>query len=138
MRFNTRVLGFQHLMTDAFPPFDGSAHPEYPVRLVVGPPLAEYSRLKTFFRGLLMIPVWIVFYLMMIVSRVVAVLSWFTIVLLGRQPEGLFSVMRTAIAYQARATTFQLLLTEDFPPLSADDNGSGAVESTGGFAAPAA
>ncbi len=133
-----RVFAFQHLMTDELPPFGGGEDPQYPIRLVIGRPLPKYSRLRTFFRAILLIPVVIVLYLMMLLSRVVAILSWVTIVIIGRQPQGLFSITKTALAYQARAQTFHLLLTEDFPPLSADDNGERAIESTGGFPAPTA
>jgi ABC-type sugar transport system permease subunit len=133
-RYIARVNAFQHLMTDELPPFDGGEHPEYPIRLVIAAPAAHYSRAKTFFRGILMIPVMIVLYLMLLLARTIAVLSWFTILAIGRQPAGLFGVTKTAIAYQARAQTFELLLTEEFPPLSADDNGSSA-QSSPGFAA---
>ena len=37
-----------------------SARPRYPVDLIIGPPKAEYSRLKVLFRIILMIPVFII------------------------------------------------------------------------------
>src|SRR5436305_4374530 len=42
MRYATRVHSYIFLLTDEYPPFDGGEHPEYPVRLFVGAPQAEY------------------------------------------------------------------------------------------------
>src|SRR3954447_13149522 len=40
LRFGTRVNGYVYLMTDAYPPFSGGEHPEYPVRLLIDEPQA--------------------------------------------------------------------------------------------------
>ena len=61
----------------------------YPVDLNIGPPKAEYSRLKVLFRIILVIPVYIIAYAMQIVFEVGALLAWFAILVLGRQPKGL-------------------------------------------------
>ncbi len=121
LRFGTRMNGFALLMTDAFPPFGGDENPEYPVRLRIAPPLAEYSRVKTLFRIILIIPIVIVLYFVQIVSRAISLLAWLVIVVTGKLPRGLFDVMKFTLAYEARASAYHLLVTETYPPFSPDD-----------------
>lgn len=123
-RFLTRTNSFYYLMTDRWPPFDGDEHPEYPVRLVIPPPLEAYSRLKTGFRFILVIPVLIVAYLLGMLIGIVVILSWIVIVITGKHPQGLFDVLKLGLTYLARAGVYYGLLTEQFPPLSTDDPGS--------------
>lgn len=120
LRFVTRVNGFLYLMTDEFPSFGGGEEPQYPVRLAIAPPLERYNRWKTLFRIVLMIPVVIVLYLVQLVSRAISILAWLVIVVMGRLPRGIFDVMRFALAYEARASAYGLLVTETFPPFSPD------------------
>lgn len=115
-RYAARVYGYYYLLADPYPPFNGDEHPEYPVVLQIGPPLASYSRLLVFFRLILLIPVYIVLYVLSIVAGVVVFLNWLVILVLGRLPEGLHAVVAFCMSYQARSTVYSLLLTEAFPP----------------------
>ncbi len=121
LRFYTRANGFLLLMTDAFPPFGGEQNPEYPVRLVIAPPLESYNRWKTLFRLILVIPIAIVVYLVQLVSRAISMLAWLVIVVTGKLPRGIYDVMRFTLAYEARASAYELLVTETYPPFSPDD-----------------
>jgi hypothetical protein len=121
LRFGTRMNGFALLMTDAFPPFGGEENPEYPVRLRIGPPLEQYNRWKTLFRIILLIPITIILYFVQIVSRAISILAWLVIVVTGKLPRGIFDVMRFTLAYEARAASYHLLVTETYPPFSPDD-----------------
>lgn len=118
LRFLTRVNAFYYLLTDAFPSFGGEDDPNYPVRLVLPPPLERYSRWKTGLRLIIGIPVMIVAYLMGLLLSVVGLLSWIVIVVIGKDPRGLFDVMQLGLAYTARANAYFMLVTEDYPPLS--------------------
>jgi len=122
LRFGSRVNAFALLMTDAFPPFGGGEEPQYPVRIAIAPPLERYSRLKTGFRLILVIPIAIVLYLIQLMVRAVAALAWIVIVVLGREPRGIFDVMRFALAYETRAYAYHLLITETYPPFSPDED----------------
>jgi hypothetical protein len=134
LRFVNRVNGFQHLLTDELPPFDGGRHPEYPVRLEIAPPAERYSRLKALFRIILLIPIFVVLYVVDVGLRVIGFLAWATIVLIGREPRGLFDLLTWCVAYQARATAYHWLMTETYPPLSPDDG----AQTDGPAAAPVA
>ena len=131
-RYATAVTGYLVLLTDEYPPF-GTDVDSYPVRLRVAPPKAGYSRAKTFFRFILAIPVAIIAYAMQIVAGVGALLAWFAIVILGRQPKGLQDMITLGLSYQQRANTYIYLLTEDWPPFT--DEGAARVEPAPAFGA---
>jgi Domain of unknown function (DUF4389) len=114
LRYATSVYGYLFLLADPFPPFGAGEH-EYPVRLVIGPPKPEYSRLKALLRIFLAIPPAIITYAMGIVAQLGAVLAWFAIVILGRQPRGLQDMIVLGLSYQQRAYAYFFLLTEDWP-----------------------
>ncbi|MGB2712390.1 MAG: DUF4389 domain-containing protein [Conexibacter sp.] len=121
LRFTTRVNGFYYLMTDRFPSFGGEEGSDYPVRLVIPAPQERYSRWKTGLRIIIAIPVMIVVYLMGLLVGIVGFLSWIVIVIIGRDPQGLFDVMRLGLAYMSRANAYFLLVTETYPPFSEDE-----------------
>ncbi|HMJ03073.1 MAG TPA: DUF4389 domain-containing protein [Conexibacter sp.] len=121
LHYYTRVNSFALLMTDAWPSFGGDEDPQYPVRAVIAPPLPEYSRWKTLLRIFLLIPIVIVLYFVQLVSRAISVLAWLVIVVTGRLPRGIFDVMRFTLAYETRATAYEWLMTETYPPFSPDD-----------------
>ncbi len=114
LRWYGRLLAYQYLIVDAFPPFDFGEHPEYPVQIAVAPPAESYSRAKAFFRAILAIPVAIILYVMQLWLQVVAIGLWFAGVITGR--TGFVEVMRMPMAYFIRATAYTWLLTEDWPP----------------------
>jgi len=118
LRFYTRVNAYAYLVVDQNPPFDGGEHPEYPVRLKIGPPQAKYSRLKVFFRFILAIPVFIFIYVLSIWLQVVAIAIWFVAVIMGRTGPGLTEAMRFPMSYTARGTAYNCLLTDKYPPVS--------------------
>lgn len=125
LRMASRVNGFSYLLTDEYAPFNGEENPAYPIRIGVAPPLDEYSRLKTFFRLIVGIPVMILAWVQGLILGVVTLIAWFAILFTGKFPEGLFGPARSAAAYLTRAGAYFLLLTEDWPPFSLED-GAGA------------
>jgi hypothetical protein len=79
-------------------------------------PLEQYSRLKTFFRGLLAIPIMIMRYVMGLLLEIGAFAAWFVILITGKMPRGLFDLMVLANSYTARSDAYLYLLTETYPP----------------------
>jgi len=125
VRYSGRVFAYMYLITDVYPPFDGGEHPEYPVQLVIAPPKEAYSRMKTFFRIILAIPVYIVQYVFSLWLFAVAVALWFVGVITGSTPPGLTEAMRMPMAYYLRASAYFYLVTEDWPPF---DPGPGVAQ----------
>ena len=118
VQYGTRLNGYVGLLTDAYPRFSPGDDDEYPVRLKIAPPLAEYDRMKTLFRIILMIPVYVIAYVLQLVGQVATFISWFWIVITGRQNEALQSAIVLAQSYNAKAYTYYCLLTESWPPFS--------------------
>ena len=87
----------------------------------------RYSRLKTFFRAILSIPIWILRYVVNLLFEIGAVAAWFVIVILGRLPRGLFDVMVLANSYTARSDAYLFLLTESYPPFQDEHTRSAGV-----------
>jgi hypothetical protein len=119
-RFLARSTAYASLLCDPYPPFGGSEQPTYPVRMHFAGPLAHYSRLKTFFRILLAIPIVILRYVMNLLLELGAVAAWVVIVITGKMPRGLFDVMVLANSYMARSDAYLYLLTETYPPFQDD------------------
>ena len=116
LRMLTRVTAYAALLCDPYPPLWGAPDASYPVRLEFSGPLEHYSRLKTFFRLILAIPVLFVRYVMGLLLELGAVGAWVVILVTGRIPRGLFDLMVLANSYTARSDAYLLLLTETYPP----------------------
>lgn len=116
LRFSTRLLGYALLVTDQFPPFDGGPHPEYPIAVQIPAPQASYSRLTTFFRFILLIPVFVIQYVFVLWAEAVAIAIWFVAVITGTTSAGLVDATRFPLAYMARSYAYTFLLTDGWPP----------------------
>lgn len=116
VRFIGRVSGYYYLLTDDYPPFGGSPEADYPIRVGIAEPLEEYNRLKVLFRLLLMIPVYVLAYIMQLIQLTVAFVCWFVLLFTAELPEGLYKPLRASTSYTVKAMAYYLLLTEDFPP----------------------
>jgi hypothetical protein len=130
-RYYARVMGYYNLLADPYPPFSGRVDPEYPVRLEIGPPMEKYNRLLTFFRIVLLIPVWIIAYVLGIVAGAMVLLAWLVIVILGRMPEGLQRIIEYCYSYLLRAGVYASLLTEAFPPFDGSPDAVGSAAASG-------
>ncbi len=76
-----------------------------------------------------MIPVMVMAYLFNLLLWIIVFVSWVVIVITGKQPTGLFDMLKMSLTYVARAGVYYGLMTEQFPPVSPDD---GALPATGG------
>jgi hypothetical protein len=121
LRYITRLSAYLYLGVDRYPPFSGADDAGYPVRVQIAPPLDHYSRLKVFFRGIYAILAIVIRYALGIVIAFVAFLSWFAIVITGRQPASLQNALNFSLAYNTRADALIFLITETYPPLGDSD-----------------
>jgi len=117
LRFSSRMNGYMFLVTDEYPPFDGGEHPEYPVKLRIPPPQESYSRLTTFFRIILLIPVMVLLYVFNLWIQAVAIALWFVAVIMGKTSEGFVNAHLFPLAYMWRSYAYGYLLTDRWPPL---------------------
>ena len=121
IRWSWRVsfYSYQAGNTDRYPPFSFESRDDYPADLEI-----EYSesssRLTGFFRWLLIIPHWIITW---ILSDIVGILVFFALVIVlftGRYPEGMFNIIMGMNRWVYRVTAYGWLLVDDYPPFSFD------------------
>jgi hypothetical protein len=121
LRYITRLSAYLYLGVDPYPPFTGAEDDSYPIRVHIAPPLERYSRVKVFFRPIYAILAMVIRYALGIVISVVAFLSWFAIVITGRQPASLQNALSFSLAYTTRADALIFLITETYPPFGESD-----------------
>ncbi|MFJ8042340.1 DUF4389 domain-containing protein [Kitasatospora sp. NPDC096147] len=80
------------------------------------PEPGRQSRLTVFFRMLLLIPQYIVYWLLSIVAFVVAVLGWFGALITGRLPEFAANFLTGYVEYGVRVEAYLMLLVDSYPP----------------------
>jgi Domain of unknown function (DUF4389) len=82
------------------------------------------SRLTTFFRLILAIPLAIWLYVYGILAGIVVVIAWFAIVITGRYPQGLYDFESGFVRFLARFTAYVALLCDGYPSFSGSDDPS--------------
>jgi hypothetical protein len=116
LRWTANIGAYLYLQRDEYPPFslDGGDYPvqfhlDYPERL---------SRWKIFLKWLLILPSYIVYYILMYALYFVWVIAWFAILILGRYPRGLFDFMTGVQRWGHRINVYLWLLTDAYPPFT--------------------
>ncbi len=115
-RWRYDVDAYVCLLRDEYPPFS-LERARYPVTFEVEYP-ERLSRLLIFFKWLLVIPNFIVFYFVTLVWLVATFVAWFAILFTGRYPKGLFNFSVGWLRWGARLGAYILLLRDDYPPFS--------------------
>lgn len=110
--YSTRVNAYAYLLADKFPPFGFSA-PDYSIVVKIG--ASRLSRLKVFFRWLLLIPAAVVGGIAGVGLLVFSPVIWFITLVLGRMPQPFFGAVAAVIRYQARYSAYTSLVTDEYP-----------------------
>jgi Domain of unknown function (DUF4389) len=119
LRYSMRVGCYWMLATDRFPRFSLSEGGGDPVELEADEP-ERLSRLTTLVRLPLAIPALTVLYFLGLFGAILSFAAWWTILVTGRLPFGMFEVMELAHRYQARVTAYLWLLTDAYPWFQAE------------------
>ncbi len=85
------------------------------------------SRLSTFFRLILAIPLFLWAYLYGIAGFLAIVVAWFAIVITGRYPQGLYDFVAGFNRFQTRTLAYVALLSDTYPPFGGSDEESYTV-----------
>jgi hypothetical protein len=128
VRYGVRFSAWFYLQTDEWPPFGLNDDPSYPIRVNIAPPAASQSRLKAFFRLILVLPIaLVVAYGSRVVLAGLFVVAWLTIVFRGYLPEGVNAAMTYVNSLDARVFGYGAILTDDYPPVGLErSNGTPA------------
>ena len=84
----------------------------------------RHSRLTSFFRLLLAIPLFIWAYVYGIVASIAIVIAWFAIVITGRFPKGLYDFVAGWTRFITRVTGYVSLLNDKYPSFGGADDPS--------------
>jgi hypothetical protein len=129
VRFAIRTGAWLYLQTDVWPPFSLSDDPSYPIRVNFAPPAARQSRLKAFFRLVLVLPVALILsYGTSYIQLLAGLIAWLTIVFRGYLPEGVNSMMTYVNSFHARVLGYLAILTDDYPPIGLERAGNGGAQ----------
>lgn len=77
---------------------------------------AKRSRLTTFFRYFLAIPLLIVGMIWLLIAYVASVVAWFALMFTARYPEGLYNAVSGGVRYMSRVNGYMRLITDVYPP----------------------
>jgi hypothetical protein len=117
VRYLTQVSAYYSIAANPYPAFTGA--PGYPIDVEIAP-AAPQSRLTIFFRLLLVIPAYIVLYVLGIVANVVMILAWLYAMFTGRLNSGLRDVLAYWLRYNAQTIGYVCLLTQRYPTFADD------------------
>ncbi|MFC9324255.1 DUF4389 domain-containing protein [Kitasatospora sp. NPDC057015] len=103
-------------MWDAPP--DASPVPAEFLPVLDMPEPGEQNRLTVFFRLLLLIPQFIVVWVLSVVAFFVAVIGWFGALVLGRLPDFAATYLAGYVGYETRVSAYAMLTHDSYPPFA--------------------
>lgn len=80
------------------------------------------SRLTTFFRIIMVIPVYVVAIVYGIAAAFTVTGAWFAVSFTGRYPEGLYNFNAGVVRFYARLMAYVALLTDQYPPFDTGEH----------------
>lgn len=114
LRYRAGVDCYAVLLTDAFPPFDGSDDPAAPIR-VVGDPVRRQPRWSVLLRGVLVLPVLFISLCLVWVLLLASIAAWSAVIVAGRLPSTIADVLEMASGFILRTRGYLMLLTARYP-----------------------
>jgi hypothetical protein len=111
--YGTRVNAYTSLMIDPYPPFGtevGDTGVTYALEYE-----AEADRLSNALRIFYLIPAVFILIFVSIGAFVFIVISWFAIIITGKQSQSSFAFLRRWLAFSTRVTTYAGLMTDTYP-----------------------
>lgn len=113
LEYYARVMSYVSLLHDVFPPFVTEAG-AVPVQTSVTND-EPVNRLTNALRLIWIIPAAIITAALIIAAFVLEIISWFAIVITGRQPRGMWDFIAKAMRYLLQTQAYGLLMTDTYP-----------------------
>lgn len=120
-RWAMRVMAYQMLISDNYPPFTLEETAEDTIQLRAEFP-EHVSRWRPFFAWLIVIPFTIVASLIFFVAQICSFFAFFTILFTRNIPEGLFNVIRNGFTWNLRAGFYSYWMSTEYPPFEWDED----------------
>jgi hypothetical protein len=115
VRWYYRVLAYVHLMTDVYPPFSMADDPHFPVRLNVDHP-EHIANWRPLVQWLLAIPYLFVAGVLYLLTGVMTIVAFFTVLFTKKIPRGVFEMMLPGLRWNLRGNAYGYFMTESYPP----------------------
>jgi hypothetical protein len=125
LQYSSRVTAYQYLLFDEYPPFGADRGPT-PMTVDLAHE-EQASRLTNGLRVFWAIPALVVSAVIGIGVFVVTLVSWFAIVITGRQPRGMFDFVLEGTRYVLQTNAYIMLMTDTYPKWG---SGAGAAITT--------
>jgi hypothetical protein len=113
LRYTVYVYSYLYVLANPYPPFNGEER-SYPVDLHVEG-LDGQRRLITAFRLILVIPAFVLSWVLGQVLQVLAVLNWLIAIFIGRVPRGIEQLGLYCLRYQTQVYAYVLVITDRYP-----------------------
>ena len=123
VRWSTRVTTYIYLMAGRYPPFTTTLDPSADVDVRIDRD-QEINRLwgipilGQLVRVILLVPHFLILWILGIVAGFFIFFAWIPVLLLGRQAELVYTLVGGTIRWGIRVSCYFLLLTDSYPPFS--------------------
>jgi hypothetical protein len=91
--------------------------PAYPATFSFDPP-EKVANWRPLLSWLLVIPHYVILYVLQIAAEIVGIICWFAILFTGKLPEGLAGFQVMYVRYAARTFSYLGFLREEYPPFT--------------------
>ncbi len=118
LRYTVYVYSYVYVLANPYPPFHGGER-SYPIDLSVEGPEPQH-RLITAFRLVLAIPAFVLAWVLSQVLFVIAVISWFIAIAMGRIPRGMEQLGLYCLRYQTQTYAYLFVVTARYPTTAGD------------------
>lgn len=113
LSYYARIMGYTELLYDQYPAF-GTDPGTVPVRSAISYEETA-NRLTSALRLIWIIPAAIIGAIMGIAAFVVVVISWFSIVITGKQSRGMWDFVLKVMRFTLQVQSYGLLMTDTYP-----------------------
>ena len=125
MRWGVRVGTWLLLMSGTYPPFTGSPSEGQHVRMLIDQdrPVGRFWGIPILgiaIRAVILIPHFIVLYLLGIVAAILILFAWVPVLIYGRQADLVYRVVGGYVRWAVRVYAYLLLLSGPYPPFRLD------------------
>ena len=112
-RMHRWLVRYLYVLANPYPPFHGDQR-SYTIDLQVEGP-DEQRRLVTAFRLVLVIPAFVLGWVLSQVLQVIALIAWVIAIFLGRIPRGMEQLGLYCLRYQTQVYAYLLVVTDRYP-----------------------
>jgi Domain of unknown function (DUF4389) len=113
LRYTVYVYSYLYVLANPYPPFHGNQR-SYTIDLQVEGP-DDQRRLVTAFLLVLVIPAFVLSWVLSQVLQVIGLLAWVIAIFLGRIPRGMEQLGLYCLRYQTQVYAYLLVVTDRYP-----------------------